>query len=252
MTIQTYTIRFSQGSQAPAIGISPDGDAGLAIRSLKLKHPRPVIFITGGAAKMNKSDIQATRHLIAKGIAPFAQKHQITVISGGTEAGIMQMMGDARMDGHYTFPLIGVSPLGCVKFPGKPGSGDEEAELNDGHSHFVLVKGDEWGMESRMIVELTRKISHSGKKPMLGILINGGQVAMNDVYLATAKGKHSIPMLVIAGSGRTADEVAKAYTTQIAPNPILKAIIAGGNIKVVELKDGLEAFGQKLKEAFQS
>jgi hypothetical protein len=115
------------------------------------------------------------------------------------------------------------------------------------------VQANEWGKESNMIVKMTREISGHGICPTLGILINGGRISQQDVYLATAKGKkeHRIPILVLEGSGRFADELANATRTGKTPQAIIKAIIDGGDIDLYPTIKGADALYDKLVERFK-
>jgi hypothetical protein len=243
---QPFLIPFG-AVQRPALAISPLGDPQIIIDAFNLGHPRPTIFITGGASQMTEEDMLLTRQVVEDGIAAFAQRYHITVIDGGTDAGVMQMIGEARRRNNYTFPLIGVAPVGRVAYPGYDNPA-HEAILQDGHSHFVLVEADVWGDESQMIVNMTRKIS-SGM-PMIGILINGGKIAEKDVFLATTQGDQRIPILVLDGSGRTATNIATAFKTGTAANNIIKAIIAGGDIRLTPLDEGKDALLRRLHEHF--
>lgn len=244
---KTFMIHFEGARFSPAMMIPPDDDPHAIINTFGLLTPRPTIFITGGASGMSPDDIARTREIVNEGIAAFAEEHNITVIDGGTDAGVMQMIGEARHRNNYKFPLIGVCPAAKVSYPGFKNP-HEEATLEDGHSHFVLIEADEWGDESPMIVNLTRAIA-SGL-PMIGILINGGKIAEKDVYLATAQGDDKIPILVLDGSGRTATNIATAFKTGQASNNIIKAIIAGGDIRLTAITDGKEAMLKKLKHHF--
>jgi hypothetical protein len=243
---QPFSIPFGD-VQRPALVIPPLDDPQMIIDAFSLGHPRPTIFITGGASQMTDEDMRLTRQVVEEGIAAFAQRYHITVIDGGTDAGVMQMIGESRLRNNYDFPLIGVAPLGRVAYPGydNPAS---EAILQEGHSHFVLVDADVWGDESQMIVNMTRKIS-SGM-PMIGILINGGKIAEKDVYLATAQGNERIPILVLDGSGRTATNIAQAFKTGTSTSNIIKAIIAGGDIRLTPLDEGKAAMLRRLHEHF--
>src|SRR5690606_9022218 len=142
------------------------------------------------------------------------------VIDGGTEGGIMQMFGDARLRGRYTFPLVGIAPLSQVRWPGHENA-DAQADLEDSHSHFVLVDGKDWGVESHLIQDLARCISGYGGAKVAGILINGGNVALKEIGMAVERG---IPMFVVEGSGRAADTVATALRTGTAEQEVLKSI----------------------------
>ena len=67
---------------------------------------------------------------------------------------------------------------------------------------------------------------------------------------ATAKGDHKIPILVLEGSGRFAQELATAFRTGHANQRILKAIIQGGDIKLLATGEGVETMVEKLESHF--
>jgi hypothetical protein len=243
-----FTIRFGERRTAKALTVSPDGDPEQVIQHFRLAVPSPAIFVSGGAAGMTDEDYALTEVIVQKAIAPFAQQHGVTLIDGGTNAGVMKMLGDVRQKRRYRFPLIGVAPRLKIEYPGfaNPAA---EAQLHQGHSHFVLVESDSWGKESRTIVDLTRAISQR-QQPMLGILINGGKIAEHDIYLATSVGEDSVPVLVLDGSGRKADEVSTAVKTGKTSSKIIRAIVKGGRIDLVNIHGGADAMLNKLSSHF--
>jgi hypothetical protein len=243
-----FIIGFSHNQWSPAVRVETDTNPQKIVDVFNLLSPRPTIFITGGASAMSEEDIQQTRVLIEEGIAAFAQKHRITVIDGGTEAGVMEMIGTARKKHQYNFPLIGVAPLHKVSWPGFQGR-SSESTLQGGHSHFVLVDSDEWGGESNTIVGLAKKVA-AGSAPIVGVLINGGQIAEREVYLATAQGEQRMPIIIIDGSGRTADKISTAFKTQKTDNDLIKAIIKGADIRITALDDGVPALMTELEKVF--
>lgn len=244
-----FTIRFSDDQYSPAMRVGMGDDAQKIIDTFGLMSPRPALFITGGAAFMSEYDIERTREIMNDGIATFAEEFNITVIDGGTEAGVMEMIGQARKNKGYKFPLIGCAPFFKVTYPGAEFSEEAEAELEDGHSHFVLVNSHEWGGESETIVKLTRAIA-ARQRPMMGVLINGGSISERDVYYATAIGDNRIPILVLDGSGRTADNISNAYKTQRTDNKLIKAIIQGGDIRLSPLDEGVPSLLRNLRRHF--
>ncbi|MCA9890570.1 MAG: hypothetical protein KC546_19455, partial [Anaerolineae bacterium] len=156
----TFTIHFPDGRFAPAVQVKQDDDPQMIIDLFNLLVPCPALFISGGAGSMTPEDITATRDIIADGIAEFAEQHKLAVVDGGTDSGVMQMLGQVRRERRYRFPLIGVAPIGRVSYPGHE-SPDHDAILHEGHSHFVLVEGNDWGDESQMLVDMVRKLSRS-------------------------------------------------------------------------------------------
>lgn len=244
-----FNINFEEGTVATGLKVELDTPVDEVIRALGLKTPSACLFISGGAGNMSPEDIKRTRKIIDEGVAKFASEHGITVIDGGTESGVMQMIGEARRNHNYSFPLIGVAPYGKVHYPGQPNPASE-AELDSNHSHFVLVNSDKWGSESQMIIDLTRHICGHKQEHALGVLINGGKIAQQDIYLATAQGDQKIPILVLEGSGRFAEELATAFRTGHANQAILRAILAGGDIKLLATGEGVETMWQKLDDHF--
>jgi len=240
---KAFTIQFSESQFSPAVQFDPREDVQHIIDTFGLIVPRPLIYIIGGAGDMSHEDVQRTRAIIEAGVAAFAHEHNITVIDGGTESGVMQMSGEARRKHNYKYPLIGVSPMHKVSYPGWV-SPERDAMLDAGHSHFVLVDTEDFGGESQTLVDLARRIR--GDRPALGILINGGRIAEKEVYLATAKDEPRIPILILDGSGRAANDIGAALKTGRTSKEIIRAIVKGGDIRMISITDGPQAMYDKL------
>lgn len=241
-----FTVKFDNGHTAHAMIVKREADAQSVLTKLGFTGNHPVIFISGGAGGMSETDKAHTRAII-QGVAQFADQHRIVIIDGGTESGIMKMIGDTRQESGFRFPLIGVSPLGRITWPGHENP-NQQATLEDSHTHFVLVDGPEWGDESHMIVRLTHTLSGPSRQAV-GVLINGGKIAMQEVYLATAT-ERKMPIIVLEGSGRAADEISTAFRTGRSNQRILKAILSGGDIQLVGTVEGPEAMKKKLARRF--
>lgn len=240
-----FNIRFPNDNVAQAVRVRSETEPQSVLKLLGIKDSKPTIFVTGGASYMSQEDAERTREMI-ESVAAFAQEHGAVIVDGGTESGVMQMVGEARRKGAYNFPLIGVSPFGKVQYPNHVNP-SAEAELEDSHSHFVLVDGEEWGAESEMIIGVTKALSGLGARPAVGILINGGKIARQEVYLAVSK---EIPMVILEGSGRLADEIATAFKTGKASQRILQAILGGGDIQLISTEEGTGALREKLEKRF--
>lgn len=241
-----FMIAFEGGHTASAVCVAPTADPIWISEKFGLIAPQPAIFISGGASYMTPDDQERTTQMM-EAVAEFAEERKAVVITGGTESGVMQLIGDMRRNNGYKFPLIGVAPLGKIAFPSYDNP-NKEADLEDSHSHFVLVLANEWGDESEMIVRLTHTISR-GEMPAVGILINGGKIAQHEVYLATTKDV-KLPMIVLEGSGRFADDLATAVRTGKTNQRILQAILQGGDIKLVATVEGPQKMRATLVERF--
>jgi hypothetical protein len=137
------TIVFENKYQAFVLqDVPPDAKPIELLAALNLPDFRGVITLVLAMGSMPPDIIDASRELFTKGLAPVAEKLRLIVVDGATRFGGVLAMGDARNAIGGTFPLIGVVPQGLVKIPD---------DLDPFHSHFVLVKGDNWGDESQIL-----------------------------------------------------------------------------------------------------
>lgn len=245
-----FIIPFDEGRAAFAIHVSRRFEPELVAQTLGLTEPRPTIYVTGGAGAMSQEDMIATQALVERGLAKFAEDHHAAVIDGGTEAGIPTMIGNARRSQRYRFPLIGIAPLEMVRFAGY--DNPDGSTLNPGHSHFVLTAGDEFGDESEIITKLTYALSGKGQMPALGVLINGGNIARQEVHARTTSDKISFPLIVVEGSGRFADTLARAFYAGYAEDKDVQDIIRKGHLEIVSIEDGPEQMYAKLAANFHA
>jgi hypothetical protein len=256
---QKFTITFPHGNKAQTVRVPAHAAANAVAAMLGVQKPRSTLFISGGAGNMTAEAIAKTRNLIEDGIARFAAENDVVVIDGGTDVGIMQMLGQARAKWRNAFSLIGCAPEGTVTYPGferlglamTTDDGHTRASLEPNHTHFVLVDADYWGAESDLIVGLTRAIS-GGVKPNYGVLINGGSVSKYDVYIASARGESPIPVLVVQGSGRSADEILRASKTGHFNSAMIREIVRGGKIEPIALAGGAALIYKHLQQLYQT
>lgn len=201
----SFPITFANERTAQAIRLQPEQDLVSALLNLNLTEQRPVLVVIGGASLISEEDLQRLQRLFIEVLAPLAQELGLIVADGGTDAGVMRLMGNAREQIQGTFPLVGVSPIGLVKLPNDENPSAELTELEAHHTHFLLVSGSEWGDESPWLARIASQIA--GAYPSVTVLINGGSIALVD---ARENLKVHRPLVVIEGSGRLADEIAEA------------------------------------------
>jgi SLOG in TRPM, prokaryote len=208
-----------------------DEPAGLhpALHALGIEAGRPVLVTVGGAAGMEPDRLaplaELAEHLM-RALADWGG----AIVDGGTDAGVMRVMGQARRSTGAGLPLIGVAAAGTVIIPGQPAPPDG-ADLERHHSHLILVPGSSWGDESPWLsrVALTLADGH----PSVTLVVNGGQITYDDVEHSLDDGR---PVIVLAGTGRTADAIASAADGQ-APNERAARIAAAPGTRVVPLDD---------------
>jgi hypothetical protein len=205
-----------------------------ALRHLGLRPPRPVLVVVGGAGGLGEADIGQLRPLFADGLAPLAERRGAVVIDGGTDAGVMRLMGQARAQTGATFPLIGVAPAARVAIPGMPSS-SQDTPLESHHTHLLLVPGAGWAAGARWLSQAAGLLA--GDAGSVTILINGGEVAFDDAALSVEAGR---PVVVVAGTGRTADVLARAAHGDTSDDRAA-AVAASGLLRVVDIAGGAEA-----------
>jgi hypothetical protein len=136
---------------------------------------------------------------------PVAERRDAVVIDGGTDSGVMQLIGRARSASGGSFPLIGVAAEGTVRVPGAGTSSPDAVELEPNHTLFLLVPGVQWGDEAQWMTDVAGVVA--GRRSSVTVLMNGGQIAYTDVAASLGSGR---PVVVLAGSGGTADAIAEA------------------------------------------
>jgi SLOG in TRPM, prokaryote len=192
--------------------------------ALALHRGRPVLVLVGGAGGIKQNHLQLLNTLLRESVLALLDPLNAAVVDGGTDSGIMKVMGCARTAVGGRFPLVGVAAEGTVVLPDcvAPATQDT-AELEPHHTHIVLVPGDSWGDESPWLAEVACVIADG--HPSATLVVNGGETTYNDVAQSLARRR---PVLVVAGTGRTADAIAAAVTghgndpraAQIAASPL--------------------------------
>ncbi len=200
MNGEPFTIPFDTAHHAQALYVAPDAPPADVLAALGLPPYRHVVTIHGGAGNMALDVVGVVQDFLVKGLIPLAEQDHVLIADGGTDVGVMHAMGAAREQTRATFPLVGVTPHRFVRFPGSPTDGEREA-LNPAHTHFVLVDGDAFGVESALLVGLLRASRRTG----FALVINGGGIVFDEVQRHAAQGN---PIVTVRGSGRVADELA--------------------------------------------
>jgi len=246
--LPVQTITFNNGASATVIKVAPQTDPQRILKTLKSISPqefetiKAFIVVSGGAGglkALEQTSQYQLQQLLTQGIVQVADEIRVGFITGGTDSGIMAMLGQTLAECHYALPLIGIAPADLITMPDMTLSSTEsKTPLEANHSHFILVAADEWGQETDTMYALAAALLT--EKPVLTILINGGEIAQSEVLYSVRLG---IAVIVIQGSGRLADKIA-LYTLhpQLVTDPIIKEIIASGKIHLFPLENDIMAF----------
>lgn len=249
-----YTFPNS-GQTAYILDVPETFDYAESLNVLGLTVPGPSMVVIGGANDMKQESKTLVSQVFTRVLAPIAETYGITVFDGGTEAGVIQMMGEARHATGSSFNLVGVTPKVKVNLPGysfKSNIDDKDINLTNleaHHTHFALIPGATWGSESPWLAQFATIVARH--HPSITILINGGDISLTDLVLNLLTGRHTI---IIAGSGRLADEIANTIN---GSNPSKRSTIQDltqsyypSQLSSFELCNSLDALTNQLRSHF--
>ncbi|MEM9003561.1 MAG: hypothetical protein AAGE59_08555 [Cyanobacteria bacterium P01_F01_bin.86] len=180
------------------------------LKELELSEPHHTLVIVGGASGLDNDQQMQLDGLFHRVLAPLAEEMQLYVVDGGTDAGVMRLMGQARTAIGGTFPLIGVAPRLLVNLPDHAVDHPDASTLEPNHTHCLLVPGENWGDESPWMSEMATQLSRPYES--MTILINGGSVTVKDAY-ASIKARREV--VIVSGTGRVADDITKALRYKV-------------------------------------
>jgi SLOG in TRPM, prokaryote len=222
----TPTVRVSKVEGLPA-----------ALDELAVRCGRPVLVLVGGAGGMDDEHLEIVRALLVEVVFPLLDRRGAALIDGGTDSGVMQVIGRARVAAEHCFPLVGVAAEGTVDTGYNVPTNPDAAALEPHHTHFVLIPGCEWGDESPWLGHVAEAIADGC--PMLTMVVNGGEITLDDVCASLGRLR---PVLVLAGTGRVANAIADACSDGDA-DPRATAISASPLTFVLPVTDRAGVLG---------
>jgi hypothetical protein len=244
-----HTIVFPCGRSALAVVAPTDVSGADAVAALQLESPRALIVLGGSTNELSPNVTTALRSSIGEGLARVAADERLTVVTGGTDAGVFAIFGQA-LAGQATAPCVGVAPAGAVTWPGRrereprvsPRNG--VVQLEPHHTHFLLVDGTEWGTETEALIALAATLA--AECPSVAILAGGGGGARQEVLEQIRRGRQ---VLVLAGTGRLADELASATTNwgADATEPRTAEAAASGLVTVLDSAEPPASFAEHVR-----
>ena len=233
------TIQFANDHSAALIRVKRDTSAAEIIRTLALPPPRATLCLNGGTAEL-EADLKAQlERLIAGGVAQTASAEKLTLLTGGTDAGIFALLGHGLAKWGRPSPCIGVVPEGRAAWPGHEGG---DTALEPHHSHFVLVEGGEWGDETETMSALAAELSR--EHPYVAVFAGGGGITVREMLANTRGGRQ---MILLAGSGRKTDAVLAVKNGEKAPDATIAEIAERGRIFPFDLKESAEKLGKEIR-----
>ncbi len=182
----------------------PD-DVPSLLRSTGLDVSRPVVVLIGGATGLADAEVDGLADYLRRHVVPLVVRVGAAVVDGGTDAGVMRAVGRARRDSGETFPLIGVVARGVL------------------------------AADARTTTDRLDTSDLAQSQPSVTLLVNGGEIAYQDVAESLRRDR---PVVVLAGSGRTADDVAAAADERASASAEARDLAASPLTVVVPYRDG--------------
>jgi hypothetical protein len=206
--VEAKVVTFPNGNRARLVYAREGVQASEISAALDLSLGLPLVIVIGGADSLDRALERRLAHLLREGVTRAAASANAMMIDGGTQAGVMTLMGAAAALEGECGRLIGVAPAGKVTYPGGPPVGGDEAPLDSNHGRFVLAPADEWGGETVTMFQLADAISKGHRVAV--VLIGGGRVAEEELRAALERG---YPVIALAGTGGFSDRLLRSLAS---------------------------------------
>lgn len=213
----------------PHARVSQPGELPAALAALDVGVHRPVLVSVGGAGGMTSDHLAVVGRTLER-VIPALDKWQAAIVDGGTDSGVMKVMGQLREAAGARFPLVGVAAEGTVILPGTTARPDA-AMLEPHHTHVILVPGDTWGDESPWLSHVATAIAD--RQPSATLVVNGGQITYDDIDHSLEANR---PVIILAGTGRAADAIAAAARGDTG-DPKAARVAASPGTRIVSCDD---------------
>jgi SLOG in TRPM, prokaryote/SMODS and SLOG-associating 2TM effector domain 1/Protein of unknown function (DUF4231) len=248
--VHARSVTFPEGQKARIVEAPPWGDEAKIVKELGLAKGRPVILLVGGADGFDRDVPQESElrnrllQLFGRGLLRTADAGGAIIVDGGTNAGVMALLGAAARHQPRPIDLLGVAPAGKVSVPDDSAvAANGRTPLEPNHTHFVLVDSATWGGETSTLVDLAQAIADT--RPVVVVVVHGGEVTKDELVRSV---RRHWPVIVVAGFGGVADEIAKFRDkpTEFIRDTRLAEVVADGRLLTFRATDAPTAFSRML------
>jgi SLOG in TRPM, prokaryote len=213
---------------------------GPVLTQAGIRLGQPVVVLVGGASGMSTADAATASALFDAALVPALRTTGAGLVDGGTNAGVMALAGSARSRAGLGGIHIGVIAAGTLAQVGGNDPSSDPVEMEPHHSHVLVVPGADWGDESPWLSRIATVLSDG--QPSVTLLVNGGEIAYQDIELSLSAGR---PAIVISGTGRTADDIAGTppatpRARALARSPLVQVIPATASAVLDALRRSLK------------
>lgn len=176
-----------------------------ALIRLDVPLDRPVLVLVGSASSTRIDDTCDEQvRLMESVLIPVCQDEGAVVVSGGTVAGVMSLLGRTVAELGSQVTLVGVAPHNRLLGHGAHDD-DAEAAAREPHHRVIRTDGDTWGSEASTLVRLAERIAP--RRGVVVVVLGGGLGTLREIKLAVQR---RWPVLLLTGVGGASDDVAAA------------------------------------------
>jgi len=206
-----------------------------------LQMPQLIVSVMGGAGHMKLDELRFNSEAFSQGLVEAAKRTGAWVITGGTQTGVMDMVGKAvkEHDRQRQVPCIGITPFGGLTpqwraqlVEGSHREAIDAADIDTGlvkdannvvlshiqenHTHSIIIDsgklgGQGYGGELQFRAKFEEHLSFETRSPWVMLLVNGGMNSLTSLCKAVERG---CPIVVCRGTGRIADVITEVFEGQ--------------------------------------
>ena len=227
------TITVAGGKRRNAVIVDPTTSAADVLKELRLPASKGLVVFNGGTTTLSDVDLRRLRPVLDR-LLSLVDEDGLTLLTGATDAGVFSVLGEVAKSRPGKWRMVGVAPLKLVSLDGAQTPLDpERTPLEPNHTDFVLVDTARWGGETCMMLDLAREIAR--RRPSVAVLASGGDITRTELLGHIRDGR---AIVVLAGSGRLADEIAEAQRSEGSEtDPVLNEIVHRGQLAVLDIED---------------
>ena len=142
--VAVIDIQFPDRDPVRAVFAAPRRTASALLQQLGLIGPHAIVIVVGGAESLDPAIEPRLRQLFELSVVRAAARANAPIVDGGTQSGIMAVLGQAAAESVAKVQLVGVAPAGKVTWPGDDRGLTGATVLEPNHTHFLLANSTAW------------------------------------------------------------------------------------------------------------
>ena len=188
------------------------------------KIPNPEIIIAMGGAAQNFDMAPELRQAFDVGLAQVVTFAKSTIVTGGTNTGIMKLVGETMSRVKAECPIIGIPSQGSTidgdQFNGVFGetvtydvpssrADKKGAPIDPNHTHFLIMDsgkepGESWGSEVQPMNDFKVRLAKLTGAVIINLILGGGPQTLKLIKSALDS---KTAVVLVVGTGQACDAI---------------------------------------------